>query len=124
MIDSNKVEELFLNCLFKEDENVEDYDPIIVEGIMATFGLHPDRVRAASDEIKSWLQELPEEFQKGWSFLNLCVTKDGQQWTGLHMICEQLMVLGMAIGKIKYCVPREMWSVLPGGMPYIFVEIN
>lgn len=35
---------------------------------------------------------------------------------------EELMMLGMAIGRIRYCCDRALWEVLPGKMPYIFIE--
>jgi len=65
------------------------------------------------------------EFSRGggWSFLNLCSTKDEKQWTGLHERMEQLICLGMAIGKVSYCCPREMWPSLLGGMPYVRIKV-
>jgi len=30
--------------------------------------------------------------------------------------------LGIASGKLSYLMPREMWKVLPGGMPYLVVS--
>jgi hypothetical protein len=71
------------------------------------------------------LNELPSSFKKdiggGWSFLQACETKDGVQW-GEHRNMEQLFVLGMALGKVRYCLPRDLWQVLPGGMPYLVIE--
>lgn len=34
---------------------------------------------------------------------------------------EQLVQLGIALGKVKYCLPREAWKNLPGGVPYFMV---
>lgn len=34
---------------------------------------------------------------------------------------EQLVSLGIGIKKVKYCMPKEMWSILPGGMPYFMI---
>ena len=36
---------------------------------------------------------------------------------------EQLFVLGMGLGLVKYGLPRSMWNVLPGGMPYISIDL-
>jgi len=68
---------------------------------------------------------LPEQFKGsaggGWSFLNACDDKHGNQWTDLHLRMEQLFQLGIGIGKVKCLMPRAMWSALPGGMPYYAV---
>ena len=34
---------------------------------------------------------------------------------------EDLFCLGIAIGKVQYCLPRETWSLLPGGVPYLMI---
>jgi hypothetical protein len=113
-----------MGCLFKTKEIINGkpiVEPVIVEGIINKFGLHPDRVKEAKEEVEGFIEQLPETFKEGGSFLNVCTTKDGELWTGQHMVAEQLVVLGIAIGKIEYCAPREMWTVLPGEMPYIRV---
>lgn len=121
----SKVDTIFLDCLFKEEEDKTNYCE--AEGIMNTVGFHPDRLETHKEEIIELLQELPDEFQKskggGWSFLNACNDKHGNQWTGLHQTVEQLLLLGIAIGKVKFQLPREVWSALPGGMPYLVVDI-
>jgi hypothetical protein len=124
MISSEKVSEIFGNCLFKDNEIIDGkptVEPIYVEGITLNFGLHPERVNQYSEEIGKFISELPEPFKNGWSFLNLCQTKDGEQWTGIHKVCEELMVLGIATNKMKYCSPKEIEGKLPGGVPYIQV---
>lgn len=122
MINSVNVTEIFVNCLFKKEEIIDGLpvvEPIYVDGIIAKFGLHPERLKKYSSEINLFIDELPEQFKHGWSFLNLCTTKDGELWTGFHQVCEQLMVLGVAIGRIEYCLPKEQWDILPSGLPYI-----
>lgn len=119
---ATKVHDIFLDCLFKEDEDKTDYIPC--KGITINVGLHPQRVESHKDEIYTLLQELPENFQKehggGWSFLEASVDKNGNQW-GEHKNIEELMLLGMAIQKVEYLLPRELWMILPGGLPYIVV---
>lgn len=51
----------------------------------------------------------------------MCIDKDGELWTELHATCKEL-ILGMAIGQVSYCAPRELWQAMPGGMPYIQVN--
>lgn len=73
------------------------------------------------------LLQLPKEFQKGSgsgggiSFLNACNDVSGKQWTDSHQVMEQLFALGIGCNKVKCLMPREMWKVLPGGMPYYVV---
>ena len=118
------VEAVFMACLFKEDENTNGH--IVAEGIVRTVGFHPGRIEEHRQEIHDMLAELPDEFKVsgggGYSFLNACMNKHGNQWTDLHLIQEQLIQLGIAIGEVEYCLTRDMWSAFPGGMPYLRVK--
>ena len=51
------------------------------------------------------------------------MTKSGEQW-GEHMNIEQLLALGIATGQAGYPMPKEMWKMLPGGMPYFTVKVR
>ena len=128
MIDPNEVEKVFVDCLYNEEEVKSGNVPegaIMVEGIIQDFGFNPQRLEKHTSEIVAWLAELPDEFHEkkggGWTFLNACNTKTGEQWTGLHERMEQLFCLGIAIKKAKYLLPRAMWSFMPGGMPYLVI---
>lgn len=120
---SENVNALFRDCLFEEGEDMSN--PIVAEGIVSKFGFHENRLISHASEISRLLLQLPEEFQEetggGWSFLNSCDNTNRKRWTDFHQDMEQLMVLGIAIGKVKYQMPREMWKILPGGMPYFVV---
>jgi hypothetical protein len=123
VLTSQHVETVFAACLTKDGENTSDY--IIAEGIIHTVGFHRDRIEEYRQEIHDMLAELPDEFKAsgggGYSFLNACLDRYGNQWTGLHQTQEQLVLLGIAIGEVAYCLPREMWSVFPGGVPYFVI---
>lgn len=125
MIDAQAVEELFRNCLFK-DEELPPAKYLEARGISVHVGFHPGRLMASKGQIRDWLFQLPPTFQKsrggGMSFLQACEDKDGVQWTGLHERMDQLFMLGLACGLVSECMPREMWPVLPGGMPYYMVD--
>lgn len=118
-----RVEELFVDCFFKDGEKEDN--PIIAEGIVATYGFQPTRLESHRQEVKDLLAQLPAEFHEGtgdgWSFLNACLDREGNQWTGEHRIMEHLFVLGIALGLVENLLPRDMWSVLPGGMPYYMI---
>lgn len=98
---------------------------VIVEGILSRFGLHAGRLESHRAEVTEMLMNLPLGFRQssggGWSFLQACDDREGVQWTGFHMIMSQLFVLGMGLGLVKYLMPRELWSALPGGMPYLVI---
>lgn len=125
---ATKVDEIFRDCFFRPDEVSNGEAPegaLIAEGIKGKFAFHPDRTKTHKGEIVELLNELPDSFHEskggGWSFLNACNDKHGNQWTGMHSTMEQLVVLGIAVGKVKFHLDREMWKAFPGGMPYFVV---
>lgn len=132
MIDSNRLHEMFVGCFFKADE-IEDAAPkdpdmiVTVQGIVSTLWFHKERLAACKDEIVAMLAQLPVEFHKstggGWSFLNLCNTKDGAQW-GEHQSMEQLVALAIGLELGNYTTERKMWAATPGGMPYVCFDIE
>lgn len=128
MLNADLVEKVFLDCMFKDEEVVDGVpviEPVKVEGVVNNYGFHPTRLESHRDGVKLFLGELPKGFHQntggGASFLQACIDKGGNQW-GEHPNIEQLMCLGIGLGLAKYCMPKEMWSVLPGGMPYFVVK--
>lgn len=125
-LDPEVVNAVFVDCLFKSGEDTTQH--VRADGITKNVGFHPQRLAAHADAITAMLRELPETFHKasggGWSFLNACQDRHGEQWTGLHQRMEQLFLLGIGIGKVKLLMPREMWSALPGGMPYYVIDCD
>ncbi len=120
---SSDVEKIFIDCLFSEGENTSE--SVIVEGVRSNMGFHPDRILEHREEIINLVNELPDDFRAGskaggQSFLNAMVDKYNNHW-GEHQSVEQLVCLGLAVGVIKYLMPKEMWTMLPGGMPYFQV---
>ena len=117
---SENVESIFMDCLFQDGEDTSD--PAIAEGITSKFGFHKGRLESHRDDISDMLLQLPKEFHKdgggGMTFLNAYINAKGEQWTGEHRRMEQLFSLGQACERVQCLMPRDMWSVLPGGMPY------
>lgn len=114
------VQKVIKDCLLKESE-IKDNEPIcdfvIGEGLINTFYFNTERLAQHDEDIVDMIDQLPE-IEKGPSFLNLCITTEGVYW-GEHRDIEQLVVLGIASGNLDYCLPKEMWSKLPGGMPMV-----
>jgi hypothetical protein len=131
-LNAKRVNDIFMDCLFTDEELKrcptgipENY--LMVQGIVNDFGLHPERTESHREEIIELLKELPDEFHKdgggGWSFMNACDDRHGNQWADEHREMEQLFALGIAIKKAKFQLPKPMWSALPGGMPYVVVDV-
>lgn len=137
---SENVDRIFRDCLMKDDDprmaelegitSPEQFPDWLVpaDGLTLRTGLVREKVQEHREDIREMLSELPDSFHAsgggGMSFLNMCDDKEGNQWTGLHATAEQLVVLGIATGFAKYALPREMWGALPGGMPYIIVNLE
>ena len=119
----DRVEAVFADCLLREGETAEA--GVAAAGVVHATLLHRGRLSGHSGEVRAMLGELPEQFHAGtgdgWSFLNACYDRHGEQWTGLHATMERLFQLGEGLGLVKSLLPRELWGVLPGGMPYYVV---
>lgn len=119
------VENVFTACLA---ENPNAHNAVTVEGIMHTASFDRAKLADSHGRIAGMLDQLPSEFKAhdrggggGWSFLNACMDRDNNQWTGLHLTMEKLFLLGFATDQAQWCLPREMWDALPGSMPYVVV---
>lgn len=119
---AKNVSEIFFDCLFRDGEDTSTAKT--VDGVLSKFGFHPARLETHREAIGELLSCLPNEFRSdkdgGWSFLQACMTKDGNQW-GEHSKIEQLLVLGIATEQARILMPREMWKLFPGSMPYFSV---
>jgi hypothetical protein len=127
---SENVESVVLDCLYRDeelDESSEEAPPgaVLAEGILRTYAFHPARLKTHEEDIASMLSQLPATFKEGegggMSFLQAAEREDGVQW-GEHREMEALFALGIAVGKVKPCMPRPLWRALPGGMPYYVVK--
>jgi hypothetical protein len=102
-------------------------------GIIHHFAFKPERLEARAEDIHQMLLELGPSYRQvsddhpenkgGMSFLNMCMTESGVQWTGLHAQQEKLFALGCASGWAISPMPKIVWHMLPGGMPY-FIVLN
>jgi hypothetical protein len=125
---SANVEATLKDCLFKDEIPQEEMmaKAVIVHGIINKWGFVPEKLEEHKTEIIEMLGQLPDEFMVkkggGWSFLNGCMRKDGEQW-GEQPSVDQLFSLGQGIGVVKCQIPRELWSVFPGGVPYYQVDL-
>lgn len=128
-LSSDRVRAVMTECLFEDSEIVDGKPPadaVLVSGIVSSYAFHPGRVEESRAAIAEMLGELPDEFMAtgggGMSFLNACMDRHGNHWAE-HPTMGALFALGEAAGLAKPIFPREMWSILPGGMPYFVVTV-
>lgn len=127
---SENVSAVFMDCLFRDEEiptldkNPESGQFLKGIGVATQVGFHPERCNGHKQDVIDMLDCLDDAFKKsgggGMSFLNMCMDKNGEQWTGIHRVVDQLVCLGVALGLVEL-TPREMNAVLPGGVPYVVV---
>ena len=126
------VREIMENSLYTAEEaatfnSTPPGDAILVEGITRKFGFHPKRLLANEEAIVACVMDMQDNFFAdkggGWSFLQMCMDKHGDQWAE-HPTMEELIVLAMGLGLAKWCLPKEMWAALPGNMPYVMFDLR
>lgn len=116
ILNPERVEFVFGDCLFKVGEDTTNR--IVVDGVQVSNAFNPERLASHTREIIAMLGELPDQFKLssggGWSFLNACNDKHGNQWTGFHPVMDQLFQLGMGIGKVLEHDHRVWWRAWGG----------
>ena len=99
-----------------------------VEGIIARHTLLKKRLDMHRGDVLEMLAELPSGFHapehRGWSVAEMILDRHGTMWTTEMPTIEKLCVLGIGLGLAHWCSPRSTWSRLPGGLPYIVVELQ
>jgi len=133
---SLQVKMIIFDCLYTSEEvkalnlppGEAPKDAVTAQGIMRGFGFHKGRLESHREEVKAILDQMPLNFfskaqggGEGWSFLQLCMTRDDEQW-GEHPSMEELVCLGIGLNMVQFLLPREMWRGLPGGMPYLMIN--
>ncbi len=130
---AQNVQEVFFDCMFRDEEltllekGQIPESAILVEGVVSKVGFESNRIKQNTPAIKDMLLNLPDAFFHdkggGFTFLGAAEDKEGRHW-GEHRSIEQLMQLGIAAKLIRYCLPREVWGALPGGMPYFTIKLD
>jgi len=120
---AQNVEDVLKDSLYSNYEDASNM--IVVEGVISKYGFKPEGIERNRNKINELLSQLPATFNEetggGWSFLNACVTKDGEQW-GQHRDIDNLLCLGIAAGRVALLMQRSIWPYFPGGMPYFVIK--
>ena len=124
-LNARNVEHIFFECLTESLKYAPD--TIKVQGINITPVFRTEKLNAYRTDIISMLEQLPDTFHvgsgDGWTFLNMCIDRNGVQWTDFHRTCDYLLCLGIAIDAVEYTIKqRDLWRMFPGGMPYITIN--
>jgi hypothetical protein len=128
LLNIENIDAIMRKCLADECSPEQSINEgyIIGHGIINNYKFTRSSLDECRGDVVSLLGQLPEPFMKskggGWSFLNACYDKDQNLWTGEHRVVEALVAIGNAMGIVDYCLPREFWSFMPGGMPYIVID--
>ncbi|MGZ3773013.1 MAG: hypothetical protein ACXVCY_04505 [Pseudobdellovibrionaceae bacterium] len=75
-------------------------------------------INLISQVDKKFLVDSTEPEAGGYTMLGLTRNALGEEWFD-YPTAERFVIICMAIGKAKYCFPRERWSELLGGVPYV-----
>ena len=123
---SENVVKIFRSCLFEDGADPTPEEYTVVETVQGgKVGLCNKKLDKYRDDIFDMLKQLSTDFMEtgggGMSFLNACNDKNGDQWTGLHQIMNELFMLGQATKRAKFLMPRDMWDAFPGGLPCVVV---
>lgn len=118
---SERVQEIYSKVVCdNRPECLDTSECQVFEGILGDVVVNIPLVMQYQDEISEYLEQMHPNFKEGWTFLSFCVLSDGDTlWTDSQYIMSQLVLLGLAIQRIEYCIPKKFWDALPGGMPYL-----
>lgn len=116
------VKELMMDCL--SEENMDQSNLIVVNGITRAFGFQRDKIAARRKDIRNLLMQLHPTFRKsvggGWSFVYMTARGENVEETwGGQIHAEELFCLGVVAELASCLVSREFWPSLPYGVPYI-----
>jgi hypothetical protein len=127
MINSTQIQNMILSSLSEGETTGEK----IVHGVVSSFSFNSERLETQRPLAEEIVKQLPLMFRPsheggggGWTFLNLVQDKDGNLWTGFQRTADELLCLLLGLGMAKILLPREMWPMLPGGVPYICLSVN
>jgi hypothetical protein len=101
---------------------------VCVEGVLLRHTFSIAMIHYWRESIIRMLLSLPTGFRvdSGGGGTMTMMNQRGDQtfWTRDVTDVEKLIALGLASGLLSFCAPREKWGKLPGGVPYLRVEIT
>lgn len=115
----SNVNKIFLNSFYPGKPEPE---AVVVEGITIKASFDPSKLEKFRTDVTLMLDQLPTQFRKvdgvgGWTFLNGVMDHNGTIW-GNQDDLQELLLLGLGLGVLEFCLPKEVWHKFPGSIPY------
>lgn len=116
------VHKIFKQCSLNDKEIGKKGEPLVPfsagEGVNCVVVFNSERLEKNRKAISQMIDELPR-IDEGVSLIALNEDKNGKIWTGNIRAVEALVELGMATGELQFLLPREEWSALSDGLPFV-----
>jgi hypothetical protein len=116
---SENVRAVFLDSLW---DLPHEGTPLRVRGVTNEFLFDESRLESHATAVRGFLSHMSTLFYEdrgaGHSCLFLGSRRDGVRWEPRPQI-ERLLVLGLGLKLIDYCLERHQWYLFPGGLPYV-----
>lgn len=120
---AENVDKIFLDCFLPENYT-DDTKVIVVNAVTGNFGFDPEKIEKHADDIQQMISQLSPKFDEnngGYSFMNLPFKGETDEPWGEQINGDHLMALGLASGWMMLTFEdRDMWSILPGAVPYVY----
>ena len=119
-LEATNVEKVFAECI-KNDESCRA-EVVTVAGITKSFTFFELVLCQWENDIIDLLSQLPEAFlDKGDAFHKMGYNRENLQWTTDNAIMEKLVVLGIAIGRSVFYLPKSSQQI---NVPYVVIKRN
>lgn len=120
-----RVLEAYERCY--RDETVKT-GTVQVSGFLLRHTFSIRRLYEYRESIIRMLLSLPAGFREdvggGGSVGHMVLRGDGKMWAADMATIEKLVALAIASHLMEFCSPRETWSRLPQGLPYVRIKIT
>lgn len=121
MIDPNRIRSMMESSLA---DSAEGDGVLIVKGTINNYAFNKQVLAHFRDDVVKMLDQLDDSFMDdaggGMSLMNMVATKNGEHW-GEQPTADALFAMANGLGLAHFSLPREMWHILPGSMPYVTV---
>jgi len=125
-LDTERVRTVYARCF--RPEGSKGLHRVEVTGWLLRHTFSVGQLQKSREEIIRMLLCLPvglrADIGQGGSVGLMAMRASKSIWTKDMSDVEKLLALGIASGLMSFCAPRERWPNLPGGLPYVRVEIT
>ena len=116
-LSSENLMTIFNRCYSK----ISTEETITIDGVFHSYIFEKEKINSERKYIEMLLSKVSQTLNVGCPFLKLNTTYTGSIWTNNTEEIEKLLVLGIAINKIRFLKPRDRWKSFPNGIPFIIM---